>query len=79
MGIRVITMDTRAKLKKRIATLTKRRKRWIEKRDRLLLKWAFEGIDVRFNNMHKLLYAWEIDHTAAQIETLRAYLDKEGV
>lgn len=77
MGIRVITMDTRAKLKKRIATLTKWRKRWIEKRNRLLLKWSFEGEEVE--RLAKTLYAWEIDHTASQIETLQAYLDKEGV
>lgn len=76
MGIRVITMDTRAKLKKWIATLTKRRKRWIEKRNRLLLKWSFEGEEVE--RLAKTLYAWEIDHAAAQIEALRAYLKKEG-
>lgn len=62
-----VTSQEIAKLKKLIATARKRRSRWITRRDKLLLKWALDGIDLTLNDVRKYLYAWEIEHAEEQI------------
>ena len=62
-----------AQLQKVIARLKKRQKRWIEKRDTRLFKWALEGFEVSYDT-RRYLFSWEITSVRRQIEAYTARL-----
>lgn len=64
-----------AALKKSLAAARKRRKRWVTRRNTLLLKWALEGVDIHTSNVPGHLYAWDIKKAEQDIAALTACLE----
>ncbi len=61
------------RLKKVIVRYTKRRNRWVEKRDRRCLQLALEGKDTKYMRQHYC--SWEITHAERQIAKAKASLE----